>query len=138
MSPPTSQGAPAVLRLASAVCAVVAAGLFVLRVTQGEARTASLEAEDDTPVQESRTAFQGALLSLESSPSGASVRVNGVDQGETPVTVGLDCVPGGAVRLEFTLRGFEKTTHETPCPRDALVTLKARLHKAAGARAGKR
>ena len=97
-------------------------------------------AEPSTPapgVQEQRSAFKGALLMLESQPSGATVRVNGINQGETPVTVGLDCVPGRTLVVVYSMRGFESTTHRTPCPRDALVTVKAQLRKSSGKASGK-
>lgn len=88
-------------------------------------------------VQEQRSAFQGALLMLESQPAGATVRVNNVNQGETPVTVGLDCVPGRTLVITYSLRGFEGTTHRTSCPRDALVTVKAQLRRSTGKPSGK-
>ncbi|QRN96250.1 PEGA domain-containing protein [Archangium violaceum] len=155
----------AVLKLASALCGLAAAGLFVLPLLRGEVSStprlitlsptsasssseptpaskpggdepAASEGEPppetEKPTREERTAFKGALLSLESQPSGANVRVNGVDQGDTPVTVGLDCVPGRTLVVEFTLRGFQKATHRTPCPRDSLVTVTARLRKGSG------
>ncbi len=154
----------AVLKLASALCGLAAAGLFVLPLLRGEVsssprlitlsptsaasapqptskaiaapkpRVDEPAAEEPPPetekqTQEARTPFQGALLSLESHPSGANVRVNGVDQGDTPVTVGLDCVPGRTLVVEFTLKGFQKATHRAKCPRNALVTVTARLRK---------
>jgi hypothetical protein len=67
------------------------------------------------------------VLSLESRPSGATVRVNDTDQGETPVTVGLDCRVGEPVAIEFSLRGHESTTHRTVCPRDSMITVNVRL-----------
>ena len=155
-----SEWAAAVLKLASSLCAVVAAGLFVLALRHGEGVAPSgapeapgpsdepvLIVESENParaepaektIQESRSEFQGAILSLESRPSGASAQVNGVDQGETPVSVGLDCVPGTPLVIEFTLRDFEKATHKTLCPRDAVVTVKARMRKETSARSGKR
>ncbi|ATB34589.1 PEGA domain-containing protein [Melittangium boletus] len=155
-----SEWVAAVLKLASSLCAVVAAGLFVLALRHGEgvAPPGATEAPDssDEPVliveagepardesaekatQESRSEFQGAILSLESRPSGASAQVNGVDQGETPVSVGLDCVPGTPLVIEFTLRDFQKETHKTLCPMNAVVTVKARMRKDTGSRSGKR
>ena len=83
-------------------------------------------------VQENRTSFKGALLSLESEPSGATVRMNGINQGDTPITVGLDCTPGTTISITLSLRGYESLTHRTACPRDALVKVTAQLHKGTG------
>jgi hypothetical protein len=156
-----SQKAAAVLKFGASLCAMAAAGLLVLPLLRGEVGAQprditpplSLPAEEETragatageaaesadpSIQESRTAFQGAILSLESRPPGASVRVNGTDQGETPVMVGLECVPGKPVVIVFSLRGFESTTHRTACPRDALITVKAQLKQSTRGTAGKR
>lgn len=97
-----------------------------------------------TGVQENRTAFKGALLMIDSEPSGAIVRVNGINQGEAPVTVGLDCTPGTTLNVSFTLRGYENLVHHTTCPKDALVKVTAQLHpgssssKSTGKAPGKR
>jgi hypothetical protein len=105
------------------------------------------EASDSAPeapsaagpaIQEERSSFTGAILMVESQPPGANVRVNGVDQGETPVSVGLDCFPGRDLVVDFTLRGFEKSRHRTLCPKDALVKVTARLRKASGKSSGKK
>lgn len=83
-------------------------------------------------VQENRTAFKGALLMLESEPLGAIVRMNGINQGDTPVTVGLDCTPGTTISITFAMRGYESLTHRTACPHDALVKVTAKLRKGSG------
>jgi hypothetical protein len=127
----------AVLKLASALCGLAAAGLFVLPLFRGEM---SAGAHDALPaalsqkpgIQEERAAFQGALLVLESQPPGATVRVNGENHGGTPVTVGVDCLPGRTVLVDFSLPGFERMLHSTPCPEEEMITLKARLRKNSG------
>ena len=105
------------------------------------------EANDSTPeepsaakpqIEEERSSFTGAILMVESQPPGANIRVNGVDQGETPVSVGLDCMPGKDLVVDFSLRGFEKSRHRTLCPKDALVKVTARLRKASGKAPGKK
>jgi hypothetical protein len=152
-----SQKVAAVLKLGSALCAMAAAGLLILPLVRGEVSTrprditltpiTSGDGETETgeeaastgnAIRESRSAFEGAILSLESQPSEATVQVNGRDQGETPVMVGLECEPGEPVVITFSRRGFESAIHRTPCPRDALVTVKARLKQSTRGTAGKR
>ncbi|QRK10509.1 PEGA domain-containing protein [Archangium violaceum] len=168
-----SESVAAVLKLASALCALVAVGLFVRPLLLGELSTkprmltlmptfseepvepeesgAPSEPEAAAPevpvgstpapraptspsrgsvTREARAEFDGAILMVESEPSGANVRVDGRDQGETPVSVGLDCLPGKPVVVDITLRGYEKATHTTLCPHDALVKVTASLRKA--------
>lgn len=88
--------------------------------------------EPDQVVQEERAQFDGAILVLESEPSGAYAKVNGQDQGETPVSVGLDCLPGVPVQVEFTRRGYARATHTALCPKDAMLKLTATLRKLPG------
>lgn len=165
-----SESVAAVLKLASALCALVAVGLFVRPLLLGELTTgprmltlqptfseepvepeASAEpsepeaAAPEAPVgrtsapqapsrgsvtREVRAEFDGAILMVESEPSGANVLVDGKDQGETPVSVGLDCLPGKPVVVDISLRGYEKAKHTTLCPHDALVKVTASLRKA--------
>ncbi|PTL76656.1 PEGA domain-containing protein [Vitiosangium sp. GDMCC 1.1324] len=167
------------LKLASALCALVAVGLFVRPLVLNELSlkprmvtlmptfASSPQAEEparpvarDTPAEapergtgstaappepsrntvtrEERADFDGAILMAESEPSGANVLVDGHDQGETPVSVGLDCIPGTPVLVEFSLRGYEKAKHTTLCPHNALVKVTARLKKGSGRTSGKR
>ncbi|HEX5754480.1 MAG TPA: PEGA domain-containing protein [Archangium sp.] len=160
------EGLAAGLKLASALSALVAVGLFVRPLLQGELTTgprmitlqptfssAPVErpAEDATPgipapaepppetgIREERADFEGAILMVESEPSGATILVDGKDQGETPVSVGLECLPGTPVLVEFSLRGYEKAKHRTVCPHDALVKVTARLRKGPGKGFGKK
>ncbi len=81
----------------------------------------------DPVVQEERADFDGAILVLESEPSGALTFVDGKEQGDTPVSVGLDCKPGMPVLVDFSLRGYNRLTHRTLCPKDAMLKLTARL-----------
>lgn len=173
-----SEWAAAGLKLASALCALVAVGLFVRPLVRDELsttpRTLTLmptfstssetvapaePAARDTPeaqvrdtgstatpqepakgpvTREERADFDGAILMAESEPTGATVLVDGHDQGETPVSVGLECIPGTPVLVEFSLRGYEKAKHTTLCPHDALVKVTARLKKGSGRTSGKR
>ncbi|MFE8603382.1 PEGA domain-containing protein [Archangium violaceum] len=171
-APPAGQSSPleglaAGLKLASALCALVAVGLFVRPLLQGELTTgprmltlqptfasapveerpaerappgvtAPKELPPDAAVREERADFDGAILMVESEPPGATILVDGKEQGETPVSVGLDCLPGTPVLVEFSLRGYEKATHRTVCPHDALVKVTARLRKGSGKASGKK
>ncbi len=83
-------------------------------------------------MQEETAEFDGAILMLESEPEGAALVVNGKDEGETPISVGLDCKPGARLVIEFTLRGYERAKHTTRCPENALLKVTARLRKAEG------
>jgi hypothetical protein len=154
------------LKLASALCALVAVGLFVRPLLTGELSlqprmitlqpTFSAVPEESPPAEstpgtpapaqrppesvtrEERADFDGAILMVESEPAGATVLVDGKDQGQTPVSVGLECVPGTPVIVEFSLRGYEKAKHRTLCPHDALVKVTARLRKGSGKASGKK
>lgn len=170
-APPAAQGSrlegvAVGLKLASAVCALVAVGLFVRPLLQGELTTgprmitlqptfspapverpaerapqataAPVEPPPETGIREERADFEGAILMVETEPSGATILVDGKDQGETPVSVGLECLPGTPVLVEFSLRGYEKAKHRTVCPHDALVKVTARLRKSAGKASGKK
>jgi hypothetical protein len=155
--------------LASALCALAAAGLFVRPLLQGEMTTgprmitlqptfspapvesppaveasgtpgpaAPKELPPETVTREERADFDGAILMVESEPAGATILVDGKDQGETPVSVGLECLPGTPVLVDISLRGYEKAKHRTVCPHDALVKVTARLKKAPAKAPGKK
>ena len=57
--------------------------------------------------KEQKTDEEQGNLRIESRPSGASVSVDGVDMGETPVTLK---VKSGVRRIELTLRGYKPWT----------------------------
>ena len=139
----TGETVAVVLKLASGLCALVAAVLFVLPLEAQETGTPAPEEPAEAPVpsqapepkptgltREERSAFDGAILMVESEPSGATVHVDGKNQGDTPVSIGLECKPGKTVIIDFTLPGFEKTRHRTTCPTDSLVKVTAQLRKA--------
>lgn len=155
----------AVLKLASALCGLAAAGLFVLPLVRGEVSSAPRsitlqplfpaeappppEPPREAPPQvlppgeervatEERLDFKGSILMVESEPSGATLLVDGKDQGETPVSVGLECRPGQPVVIDFSLRGHDKVRHRTPCPRDELVKVTAKLRRRSGKSPGKK
>jgi hypothetical protein len=138
-----------VLKLASALCGLAAAGLFVLPLVRGEVSSApryvtlqpSFPEKTPPPPEapreekvttEERSDFDGAILMVESEPSGATILVDGKDQGQTPVSVGLECLPGKPLVVDFSLRGYAKARHRTLCPHNALVKVTARLRKSTG------
>lgn len=90
------------------------------------------EAAPGSVTREERADFDGSVLMIDSEPSGATVLVDGRDQGETPVSVGLECVPGTPVIISISLRGYERAKHTTLCPHDALVKVTAQLKKSTG------
>jgi hypothetical protein len=161
-----AEGLAALLTLASALCGLAAAGLFVLPAVRGEVgmkpRLLTLTpafaapeggkdaqakdtaqarapgkgatgtdpfAQPDDIVREEHADFKGSILMLESEPSGASAFVGGKEQGETPMSVGLDCMPGQPLHVEFVLKGYARAKHDTVCPQDMLLKLTARLKK---------
>jgi hypothetical protein len=155
------------LKLASALCALAAVGLVVRPLLLGElslkprmltlqptfsqepvAAPRPVAAEPETPapqepppgsvVREERADFDGSVLMIDSEPSGATVLVDGRDQGETPVSVGLECLPGTPVIVSMSLRGYERAKHTTLCPHDALVKVTAQLKKSSGKASGKK
>lgn len=148
--PPPRSTVGVVLQLASGLCGLAAAAMFVLPLVRGEvsggtryvtltpgldsAGSGSSAAVEVAPGQarEERSNFKGAILMLNSEPSGATVVVGGQNQGETPVSVGADCVPGKPISVTFSMRGYDKVTHETLCPEDTLVKVTARLQKSTG------
>ena len=151
-TPPPAPPRPlaAALRLGSAGFGLVAAVLLVLP----EARRLGEAAEEKAPAPVERTlapsfdtaapAREGAvseqrapipgtrLLMAESEPSGATVSVDGVKQGTTPLTLTLECTPGAAVRVKFARKGYEPVEHATACDADTMTRLSTRLRKSRG------
>jgi hypothetical protein len=156
------------LKLASALCALAAVGLVVRPLLLGElsltprmltlqptfseepvapppvaaetepGKPAPQEAPPGSVTREERADFDGSVLMIDSEPSGATVLVDGRDQGETPVSVGLECLPGTPVIISISLRGHERAKHTTLCPHDALVKVTAQLKKSPGKASGKK
>jgi hypothetical protein len=151
----TTDGGPwrvaAVLRFCAAGFALLAVVLFVLPELRGSFQAphpAELNQPTyktiapvlDTPappedleqvVTEQTTSFEGAaILMVESEPGSASVRVDGNDQGDTPVSLTLDCVPGKPIKVEVARKGYERAQHLTFCRTNTMIKLYARLRKA--------
>lgn len=136
-------GLASALWLVSSVFAVATASLFTLPAVRDLlAPKPSLVVYEPAPPPtppaqpsvnrdstEESSAFEGYVLVVDSEPSGATVLVNGKNQGEVPVSVGLDCNPGDRVLVELSLQGFERARHTTTCKRDTMVKVSARLRK---------
>jgi hypothetical protein len=67
--------------------------------------------------------FQGFGLSVESTPRGARVVVNGEAKGETPLVTSVDCAPGDEVEIEVSLADHRPRRQLTTCRKDQLVEL---------------
>ncbi|KFE71054.1 PEGA domain-containing protein [Hyalangium minutum] len=87
-------------------------------------------ANPEQVITEQSAAFDGAsVLMIESEQSGVSVRVDGNDQGNTPVSLTLDCLPGKPIKVEVSRKGYERAQHLTFCRPDTMIKLYARLRK---------
>jgi hypothetical protein len=73
--------------------------------------------------------FQGFGLSVESSPAGATVRVDGRDLGQTPLVASVDCAPGAALKVRVEKRSLRPVERTVRCRADALVTLQVALSR---------
>jgi hypothetical protein len=154
--PSTEGGAwkvAAALRLGAAGFALMTAVLLVLPELNGTFQAPSSSSETgpqptsyttlapvlDTPappadpakvITEQSAAFDGAaILMVESEQSGVSVRVDGNDQGNTPVSLTLDCLPGKPIKVEVSRKGYERAQHLTFCRPNTMIKLYARLRK---------
>jgi len=151
---PTTEGGAwrvaSALRMGAAGFVLMAAGLFVLPELSGSFQAPSNEVLTqptyttiaptfDTPepserldqvITEQSSSFDGAsILMVDSEPGGVSVEVDGSDQGGTPVSLTLDCLPGKPIKVEVTKRGFEKAQHTTFCRPNTMIKLHARMRK---------
>jgi hypothetical protein len=155
---PSTEGGPwrvaAALRLGAAGFGLMTAVLFVMPALNGSIslpmapETESLiptnyktlvptlgtpePSEDPAEViTEQSTTFDGAaVLMVESEPANVSVRVDGNDQGNTPVSLTLDCLPGKPIKVEVSRKGYERAQKITFCRMNTMVKLYARLKKA--------
>jgi len=140
----------AALRLGAAGFGLMAAVVLVMPELNGTFQAPSSEAITqptyktlapalDTPapsedpakvITEQSTDFDGAaILVVESEQSGVSVRVDGNDQGNTPVSLTLECLPGKPIKVEVARKGYERAQHLTFCRPDTMIKLYARLRK---------
>lgn len=71
--------------------------------------------------------FQGFGLSVDSRPAGATVLVDGLDQGQTPLLTTVDCRPGEPVQVRLVHPGRRPVLRSVRCRQDALVSFTATL-----------
>lgn len=151
---PSTEGGPwsvaAALRLGAAGFGLMTAVLLVLPELNGSFQAPTTETLTqptyttlapvlDTPAPaaepgqiftEQTASFEGAaILMVESEPGGVSVRVDGNDQGNTPVSLTLDCLPGKPIKVEVARKGYERAQHLTFCRTNTMIKLYARLRK---------
>lgn len=93
--------------------------------------TPAPSADPEEVITEQTASFDGAaVLMVESEPPNVSVRVDGNDQGNTPVSLTLDCLPGKPIKVEVSRKGYERAQKITFCRMNTMVKLYARLKKA--------
>jgi PEGA domain len=71
--------------------------------------------------------FHGFGLSIESTPTGAAVRVDGRDVGETPIVTTVHCAPGREVEVRVEMKGHRPVRRAVRCRADALLELSIAL-----------
>ena len=71
--------------------------------------------------------FPGFGVSVESTPRGARVLVNGRDLGQTPLIASVRCTPGETVQVEVRKDGRRPRRRSTLCREDQLVELSVEL-----------
>lgn len=71
--------------------------------------------------------WQGFGLSVESTPAGATVLVEGREVGETPLVTSVDCTPGTQVAVRVERRPLRPASRTVRCRADALVTVQVGL-----------
>ena len=88
------------------------------------------QASPEEVITEQTAAFDGAaILVVEAEPGNVSVRVDGNDQGNTPVSLTLDCLPGKPIKVEVARKGYERAQKTTFCRTNTMIKLYARLRK---------
>ena len=92
------------------------------RSWKGSETIAPRDARVDAATGERAKPFHGYGVSVETSPAGARVLVNGEDKGTTPLVATVDCVVGDPVEV-VAEHGRRRGRVETRCRRDALVEL---------------
>ena len=120
--PPRRPEAPTTAQIEAARAAEVEAARLQQRHLEGATTFAPRQAR--TTADGERVApFQGFGLSVESSPAGARVSVDGSEVGETPIVTTVDCAPGHEVEVVVVKRGFRPQRRTVRCRADALLEL---------------
>ena len=72
---------------------------------------------------------EGFFARIHSSPSGATVRVDGKERGETPFFGNVACSAGERVVIEVELTGFEVWRRELECRENGQLEVDAKLKR---------
>jgi len=124
--PPRQPAAPSAAQIEAATAAELEAARLQQRNLAGATTFAPRQAR--TTADGERVApFQGFGLSVESSPSGARLLVDGRDVGETPIVTTVDCAPGQEVEVRVERRGHRAERRVVRCRADALLELSVTL-----------
>ena len=120
--PPRVPEAPTVDQIEASRSAELEAGRIQRRNLEGATsytpRSSTLGADGE------RTApFHGFGLSIESSPPGALVRVDGAEVGETPLVASVACQPGKELMVVLERPGLRPARRQVRCRADALLEL---------------
>ncbi len=78
--------------------------------------------------------FQGFGLSVDSTPAGARVLVDGGEMGDTPLVASIDCEAGREVEVRVEKAGYRAQRRAVRCRADTLVRVGVRLEKGAAPR----
>jgi len=78
--------------------------------------------------------FQGFGISVDSTPAGARVFVDGGEMGDTPLVASMDCEPGREVEVRVEKAGYRAQRRAVRCRADTLVRFGVRLETGAAAR----
>jgi hypothetical protein len=130
-------GPGSLLQVASGVCAVLAAALLAYRVLGLPATPPAPAIYAPEPAKppkagqftESERPATGFIIVVESVPEGALLSVDGVENGETPASLNLDCKPGSSHALKLTAAGFAPVEHAVACKKDVMLVVSAKLKK---------
>jgi hypothetical protein len=124
--PPRLPEAPSAAQIEAAGSAGLEAERLSQRNLAGATTFAPRQARTTTD-GERVAPFQGFGLSVESTPPGARVLVDGSDVGETPIVTSVDCAPGREVEVRVERRGFRAERRAVRCRADALLELSVSL-----------
>jgi hypothetical protein len=102
-----------------------AANQELLEAQQGWRKVEVMAPRDGQPAADGERVvpFQGFGLQVDSTPSGASVTVDGRALGVTPLLTQVACRPGDPVVVEVALRQRGARTRQVRCRADQLVSI---------------
>lgn len=72
---------------------------------------------------------EGFFARVHSTPSGAKIRVDGQERGETPFFGNVECSAGEKVVIEVDLAGFEIWRRELECRKNGQLEVDAKLKR---------